>query len=106
MTYSSSGTPSGSPNSYFRQLPDLDYPSLKNDRSSVYDYQVVKNLFKRAVMRDDIFNDITTFTKYSVEGDERPDQVADKFYNDSGLDWVILTTNNICLLYTSDAADE
>ena len=95
MTYSSSGTPSGSPNSYFRQLPDLDYPSLTNDRNSVYDYQIVKNLFKRAVMRDDIFNDVTSFTKYSVVGDERPDQVADKFYNDSGLDWVILTTNNI-----------
>ena len=95
MTYSSSGTPLGSPNSYFRQLPDLDYPSLANDRNSVYDYQVVKNLFKRAVMRDDIFNDVTSFTKYSVVGDERPDQVADTFYNDSGLDWVILTTNNI-----------
>ena len=95
MTYSSSGTPSGSPNSYFRQLPDLDYPSLANDRNSVYDYQVVKNLFKRAVMRDDIFNDVTSFTKYSVVGDERPDQVANTFYNDSGLDWVILTTNNI-----------
>ena len=95
MTYSSSGTPSGSPNSYFRQLPDLDYPSLTNDRNSVYDYQVVKNLFKRAVMRDDIFNDVTSFTKYSVVGDERPDQVANTFYNDSGLDWVILTTNNI-----------
>jgi len=95
MTYSSSGTPSGSPNSYFRQLPDLDYPSLTNDRNSVYDYQIVKNLFKRAVMRDDIFNDVTSFTKYSVVGDERPDQVANTFYNDSGLDWVILTTNNI-----------
>ena len=95
MTYSSSGTPSGSPNSYFRQLPDLNYPSLANDRNSVYDYQVVKNLFKRAVMRDDIFNDVTSFTKYSVVGDERPDQVANTFYNDSGLDWVILTTNNI-----------
>ena len=95
MTYSSSGTSSGSPNSYFRQLPDLDYPSLTNDRNSVYDYQVVKNLFKRAVMRDDIFNDVTSFTKYSVVGDERPDQVANTFYNDSGLDWVILTTNNI-----------
>ena len=46
-------------------------------------------------MRDDIFNDVTSFTKYSVVGDERPDQVADTFYNDSGLDWVILTTNNI-----------
>ena len=89
MTYS------GSPNSYFRQLPELDYPSLVNDRNSVYDYQVVKNLFKRAVIRDDIFDAVTAFTKYSVKGDERPDQVAYNFYNDSGLDWVILTTNNI-----------
>ena len=86
---------SGSPNSYFRQLPQLDYPSLSNDRKSAYDYQLVKNLFKRAVLRDDVFNDVTNFEKYSVEGDERPDQVAYDFYRDSGLDWIILTTNNI-----------
>ena len=89
MTYS------GSPNSYFRKLPDLDYPSLVNDRNSVYDYQIVKNIFKRAVLRDDIFDEVTAFTKYSVQGDERPDQVAYRFYGDSGLDWVVLTTNNI-----------
>ena len=46
-------------------------------------------------MRDDIFNDVVSFTKYSVQGDERPDQVAFDFYGDSGLDWVVLTTNNI-----------
>ena len=86
---------SGSPNSYFRQLPQLDYPSLSNDRKSAYDYQLVKNLFKRAVLRDDVFNDVTNFEKYSVEGDKRPDQVAYDFYGDSGLDWIILTTNNI-----------
>ena len=85
----------GSPNSYFRQLPNLDYPSLANDRNSAYDYQVVKNIFKRAVLRDDIFDEVTAFTKYSIQGDERPDQLAYDFYNDSGLDWVILTTNNI-----------
>ena len=89
MTYS------GSPNSYFRQLRDLDYPSLANDRKSAYDYQVVKNIFKRAVLRDDIFDEVVAFTKYSVVGDERPDQVAFDFYGDSGLDWVVLTTNNI-----------
>ena len=89
MTYS------GSKHSYFRQHPDLDYPSLKNDRNSAYDYQIVKNIFKRAVLRDDIFDEVTAFEKYSVQGDERPDQVAYNFYNDSGLDWVILTTNNI-----------
>ena len=85
----------GSPNSYFRQLPNLSYPSLSNDRTSAYDYQIVKNLFKRAVIRDDIFDDITSFTKYSIEGDERADKVAYDFYGDSGLDWVILTTNNV-----------
>ena len=89
MTYSES------PNSYFRQLPDLDYPSLKNDRQSAYDYQVVKNIFKRAVLRNDVFDEVTAFTKYSVEGDERPDQVAFDFYQDPNLDWVVLTTNNI-----------
>ena len=89
MTYS------GSQNSYFKQLPELDYPSLANDRKSAYDYQTVKNIFKRAVIRNDIFDEVTAFEKYSVEGDERPDQVAYDFYNDSGLDWVILTTNNI-----------
>ena len=89
MTYS------GSSNSYFRQVPKHDYPSLANDRTSVYDFQTVKNLFKRAVIRDDIFNEVTAFTKYSVEGDERPDSVAYNFYGDSGLDWVVLTTNNI-----------
>ena len=89
MTYT------GSPNSYFKKLPNLDYPSLANERKSAYDYQVVKNIFKKAVIRDDIFDEVTAFTKYSVEGDERPDQVAYNFYGDSGLDWVILTTNNI-----------
>ena len=85
----------GSPNSYFKQLPNLDYPSLKNDRKSAYDYEIVKNLFKRAVLRDDVYGSLVNFEKYSVRDDERPDQIAYDFYNDSNLDWVILTTNNI-----------
>ena len=55
MTYS------GSPNSYFKQLPDLDYPSLANDRKSAYDYQVVKNIFRRAIIRDDVFDEARYF---------------------------------------------
>ena len=81
-------------NSYFRQLPNLDYPSLANERTSAYDYQIVKNIFKRAILRDDIFNEVTAFTKYSVQGDERPDQVAFDFYRDSALDWAIYFAEN------------
>ena len=53
----------GSSNSYFRKLPNLSYPSLANDRKSAYDYQTVKNLFKRAILRDDIIDEVTNFTQ-------------------------------------------
>ena len=41
-------------------------------------------------MRDDIFNEVIAFEKYSVQGDERPDQVAYNFYEDSGLDLTLI----------------
>jgi len=82
-------------NTYFRQLPILDYPSLANDRQSVYDYKKVRNIFKRGVLRDDVLDNYIGFEAYSIQGDERPDTVAEKFYNDPELDWIILLTNNI-----------
>ena len=93
MTYSSSGR---SPkNTYFRQLPNLDYPSLANDRTSAYDYNQVKNIFKRAVLREDVIDSYFQFEQYLIEGDDRPDNVASKVYGDANLDWVVLTTNNV-----------
>ena len=93
MAYSSSGR---SPkNTYFRQLPNLDYPSLANDRTSAYDYDQVKNIFKRAVLREDVINSYFQFNQYLIEGDDRPDNVASKVYGDANLDWVVLTTNNV-----------
>ena len=93
MAYSSSGR---SPkNTYFRQLPNLDYPSLANDRTSAYDYNQVKNIFKRAVLREDVVNSYFQFDQYLIEGDDRPDNVASKVYGDANLDWVVLTTNNV-----------
>jgi len=82
-------------NSYFRQLPDLLYPDLSNSRTSAFDYSKVKNIFKRAVIRDDILGSFVNFDKYLIEGDERPDQVAYKFYDDVNLDWIVLTVNKI-----------
>jgi hypothetical protein len=81
--------------SYFRELPDLEYLSQSPDRRSNGDYIKVKNIFKRPKLREDITNAITAFNYYQVEDGERPDQVADKLYNDSSLDWVVLITNNI-----------
>ena len=80
---------------YFRKLPDLDYPSLLNDKTKSDDTVRVKNLFRRAVIREDLFNRFVSFTKYNILGDDRPDVVAEKLYGNADLDWIILITNNI-----------
>ena len=80
---------------YFSQLPDFEYISRINERQSNSDFIKVKNLFRRALIREDIFSDIMSFTKYKIDGDERPDAVAYKIYGDEDLDWVILAANNI-----------
>ena len=80
---------------YFRQLPNFDYVSrLKNPVSSS-DYIEVKNLFRRGKVRKDFFQNFTIFTRHTIIGDERPDNVAMEYYNDPDLDWVILHVNNI-----------
>lgn len=81
--------------SYFRQVPDFQYINRTADAKNISDYQTVKNLFKRGKLKDDIFGNLSFFTKYQVIGDERPDNVAYKFYQDETLDWVILLANNI-----------
>ena len=84
---------------YFRRLPDLEYISrLKDSRLS--DYIVVKNLFKKGILREDIYQNISTFEKYKIIGDERPDNVAKKVYDNSELDWLVLVSNNIINIQT------
>ena len=80
--------------SYFSEVPDFEYVSRLPD-SKISDYIRVKNLFKRGFLREDIFRDLTFFTKYQVRGDDRPDNVAFEIYKDSTLDWLVLTANNI-----------
>ena len=81
--------------SYFRNIPNFEYVNRLPESHNSSEYIEVKNLFKRGKIRDDIFNDVTYFTKYSVKGDDRPDNVAFDVYQDSTLDWVILLSNNI-----------
>ena len=82
-------------NPYFRNLPEFEYVNRTQRGRSEGDYSVVKNFFKRGKLREDIFQDITFFTKYIVQGDDRPDTVASKVYNDPTLDWLVLMSNNI-----------
>ena len=82
---------------YFRNLSDFEYVNRTSSKEgrSFGDYTKVKNLFKKGKLREDIFQDTTFFTKYTINGDDRPDNVADEIYGDSNLDWIVLLSNNI-----------
>ena len=83
---------------YFSQLPDLEYVSRLPD-AKISDYNPVKNFFMRGKLREDIFQDVSVFTKYEIRGDDRPDNVAFEVYGDANLDWLVLTCNNIINVY-------
>ena len=83
------------PNPYFSNLGDFLYVNRTREGRSEGDYSLVKNLFKRAKLREDIYQDLAFFTKFDILGDDRPDNVADLIYGDPTLDWVVLLSNNI-----------
>jgi hypothetical protein len=86
--------------SYFRQVPDFDYVNRDSDGKSIGDYQVVKNLFKRVKIRQDILENLAYFTQYKITGDDRPDNVAFEIYGDESFDWLVLLSNNIMNIQT------
>ena len=81
--------------SYFKQVPNFEYVNRTKGNTDISNYITIKNLFKRGKIRPDIFGNVSFFTKYKVIGNERPDNVAFKEYDDPSLDWVVLLSNNI-----------
>jgi hypothetical protein len=80
---------------YFRELPNLEYQSFLSDKRSSNDYLLVKNLFRRVKLRDDLQNVLTIFNKYQIKDGARPDTVAKELYGSTQYDWVVLISANI-----------
>ena len=54
-------------NPYFRNIPEFLYVNRTKDGRMDGDFSVVKNFFKRAKLREDIFQDLVFFTKFNVK---------------------------------------
>ena len=80
---------------YFTNFPKVSLPSFADNRRSSLDFVNSTNLFKRGKIREEVIGSIAAFERYSINGDDRPDNVAFRVYGDSSLDWVILISNNI-----------
>ena len=80
---------------YFRELQNLEYQSFLKDRKTSNEYLLVKNLFRRVKLRDDLNNVFTIFDKYQIPDGSRPDLVAEELYGSAQYDWVVLITAGI-----------
>lgn len=80
---------------YFRELPNLEYQSFLTDKRGSDDYVLVKNLFRRVKLRDDLQNVFTIFDKYQIPDGSRPELVAEELYGSTQYDWVVLITAGI-----------
>ena len=80
---------------YFRELPNLRYPSFLPEKTSSLDYVEVKNIFRRVKLRDDLQNSFTVFNKYEIPEGARPDTVAEELYGNPEFDWIVLTVAGI-----------
>lgn len=81
--------------SYFRELPNLEYQSFLSDSKSSDQYLLVKNLFRRVKLRDDLQNVFTIFDRYEIPDGSRPELVANELYGSEEYDWVVLVCAGI-----------
>lgn len=76
--------------SYFKNFPVINY-SLDGGITA---FQIA-DIFRRIKASDNNIDTSLIYDKYDVREGETPEIVADKFYNNSALHWVILLTNEI-----------
>jgi len=75
---------------YFKSFP-YTYYSL-DDASTV---QIVTNLATRVTISDEVKSNLGLYDEYDIKDGETPELVADKFYNNPELHWLVLHYNDI-----------
>ncbi len=75
---------------YFELFPFMAY-----DVKGTGTYKLMPHIIKRVKLRTGIKSGLFLFDNYDVKEGEKPEDVAFKYYDDAGLHWVILMTNNI-----------
>ena len=80
---------------YFEHFPTIPYDSEGNGK-----FKSVKNLLRRVGLASKVKANAMFFDTYDVKNGETPEYIANEFYGDPELHWVILLTNNIVDYYT------
>ena len=74
---------------YFDSFPIIQYGSTDGT------IKTATNLLRRVAIRSKVKTNASLFDTYDVKSGETPEIIADKFYDDPQLHWVIMLVNNV-----------
>ena len=78
---------------FFSNLPNV-YVGVEG-ADEIISYKKVKNIFRRVEVQETLQKYSNQFESYFIREGERPDMIANEYFGDPELDWVILLANNI-----------
>lgn len=70
--------------SFFKYFPTL-----------LYSNTVATNVIAKIRFEESVAKNLAVFLPYEIQEGQRPDQIAENYYNDPTYDWVIYLSNNI-----------
>lgn len=76
--------------SYFEKFPKIVYT-----QDDYLTGQVVPDVLRRASVISEVIDNVSFYDLYDVEDGETPEIVADRYYNDPTLHWLVLLTNEV-----------
>ena len=79
---------------YFNKFPLYQYDIEDNQYRTL-----ITDIVRRVNLKSNAKANTLVFDNYNVKDGEQPDTVADKYYGDSMLHWIIVTVNNITSRY-------
>ena len=69
------------------------YPVYQYDLEDNQNRKLITDILRRVAMKANVLANTQVFDNYTVKDGEQPDIVADKYYGDSTLHWVIVLVN-------------
>jgi hypothetical protein len=71
------------------------FPTTEHDLTNVGQTVQLTNILRRFIVRSDVVDRSDVFYEYDVQAGDRPDTIAEKYYGDANLAWLVLHYNQI-----------
>jgi hypothetical protein len=71
------------------------FPTTQHDLTNIGQTVELTNILRRFIVRNDLQERTDIFYDYDVQEGDRPDIIAEKYYGDADLAWLVLHFNNV-----------